>query len=47
MGAMSFELLTDMREFCGVNVEDFWLFLLIGCLVVFFLIWIRVAESRE
>lgn len=31
------------KIFYGVNAEVIWLFQLIGCLAVFFLIWIRVA----
>lgn len=36
-----------LRDFCGINVEVIWLFQLIDCLVVFFLIWTSVTESRE
>lgn len=36
-----------LRDFLCSKCRCFWLFQLIGCLVVFFLIWIMVAESGE
>lgn len=40
-----FSVAHRLRDFYGVNTEVIWLFQKIGCLVVFFLAWIRVAES--
>ena len=42
-----FRVAHRLKGFYEVNVEVVWLFQLIGCLVVFFPIWIRVAESGE
>lgn len=35
------------KSFYGVNMEVIWLFQQTGCLLVFFLIWIRVAAWGE
>ena len=39
-----FSVAHRLRNFYGKNAEVVWLFQLVCCLVVFFLIWIRVAE---
>lgn len=39
-----FSVAYRLRNFYGKNTEVVWLFQLVCCLVVFFLIWIRVAE---
>lgn len=36
-----------MKEFLQANVEVVWLFQLTGCLVVFFLAWVRIGESGK
>lgn len=51
-GSNGFRVASRLRDFYGINTEVTWLFHLIGCLVVFFLTWIWVAElgirkSRE
>lgn len=46
-GINEFRVAHRLRDFYGINREVIWLFQLIGCLVVFFLTWIKVAESGE
>ena len=44
-GSNEFRVGHRLRDYYGVNAEVIWLFQQISCLGVFFLIWIRVAES--
>ena len=46
-GSNKFWVAHRLRNFYGINTEVTWLFQMISCLVVFFLIWFRVAESGE
>lgn len=46
-GNSEFWVAPKLRDFYGINAGAIWLLQLISCLLVFFLIWIRIAESGE